>query len=149
MVRQDCLHYGMPLIVWSYPRGEAIEKKGGKNSFYAVDYAARVAQELGADIVKVNFPTNDPEERGNSKKPYSSLDWHPDKCMQHVVRSAGRTIVIVSGGSKISDEALLIKIENSLKAGASGIIFGRNIWQRPHDAALEIVKKIKEIFKRN
>ena len=35
---------GMPLIVWAYPRGSAIEAKGGKDSFYAVDYAARVGQ---------------------------------------------------------------------------------------------------------
>ena len=51
----------MPLIVWAYPRGSAIEAKGGKDSFYAVDYAARTASELGADIVKVNFPH--PEKR--------------------------------------------------------------------------------------
>ena len=52
---------GMPLIVWAYPRGSAIEAKGGKDSFYAVDYAARIASELGADMVKVNFPH--PEKR--------------------------------------------------------------------------------------
>ncbi|GAB3899873.1 hypothetical protein GCM10029964_086410 [Kibdelosporangium lantanae] len=56
-VREDAQRYGMPLIVWAYPRGEAIEAKGGKSSFYAVDYAARTAAELGADMVKVNFPT--------------------------------------------------------------------------------------------
>jgi len=39
----------MPLIVWSYPRGEAIEAKGGPGSFYAIDYAARMAMEMGAD----------------------------------------------------------------------------------------------------
>ena len=49
----------MPLIVWSYPRGSAIDAKGGKDSFYAVDYAARIASELGADVVKVNFPHPD------------------------------------------------------------------------------------------
>ena len=51
--------FGMPLIVWAYPRGSAIEAKGGKDSFYAVDYAARTASELGADVVKVNFPHPD------------------------------------------------------------------------------------------
>jgi class I fructose-bisphosphate aldolase len=49
----------MPLIVWAYPRGAAIAAKGGNDSFYAVDYAARVASELGADVVKVNFPHPD------------------------------------------------------------------------------------------
>src|SRR6266496_4181626 len=55
-VRADAHRFGMPLIVWAYPRGSAIEGKGGKDSFYAVDYAARTASELGADVVKVNFP---------------------------------------------------------------------------------------------
>ena len=55
-VREDAERFGMPLIVWSYPRGAAIDAKGGKDSFYAVDYAARTASELGADMVKVNFP---------------------------------------------------------------------------------------------
>jgi class I fructose-bisphosphate aldolase len=55
-VRADARRPGMPLIVWAYPRGSAIDAKGGKDSFYAVDYAARTASELGADVVKVNFP---------------------------------------------------------------------------------------------
>ena len=55
-VRADAQRLGMPLIVWAYPRGSAIDAKGGKDSFYAVDYAARTASELGADVVKVNFP---------------------------------------------------------------------------------------------
>ena len=55
-VREDAERFGMPLIVWSYPRGAAIDAKGGRDSFCAVDYAARTASELGADLVKVNFP---------------------------------------------------------------------------------------------
>ena len=45
---EDAERFGMPLIVWSYSRGAAIDAKGGKDSFYAVDYAARTASELGA-----------------------------------------------------------------------------------------------------
>ena len=44
-VKADADRYGMPVIMWAYPRGEAIEKKGGRNSLYAVDYAARLAAE--------------------------------------------------------------------------------------------------------
>jgi class I fructose-bisphosphate aldolase len=148
-IRRDCVKYGMPLIMWAYPRGEHIDKKGGKDSFYAVDYAARVAQELGADVVKVNFPTNKPDARMNTKQPYTSLDWEPEKCMEHIVKSAGRTMLMVSGGEKLDDNALLQKVEHSLQAGAVGIIFGRNIWQRPHDEALAMVEKIKEILKKH
>ena len=50
-VREDAERFGMPLIVWSYPRGAAVDAKGGRDSFYAVDYAARTASELGADLV--------------------------------------------------------------------------------------------------
>lgn len=145
-VRKDAERLGMPLIIWSYPRGEAIEKKGGKESFYAVDYAARTACELGADVVKLNFPTNNADDRIQTKKPYQSIDWTPDRCFKNVVKSAGRTLVIVSGGGKINDEALLAKVENSLKAGASGFIFGRNIWQRPREKALEITKQISDLM---
>jgi len=145
-VRREAVRYGMPLIIWSYPRGESIEKKGGRDSFYAVDYAARVAHELGADVIKLNFPTNRPEDRVKAKKPYPNLNWHADKCFEHVVKSAGKSLVIVSGGGKISDEALLVKVKNCLKAGAIGLIFGRNIWQRPHDKALEIIGEIKKLL---
>lgn len=40
-VHEDAQRFGMPLIVWAYPRGAPIEAKGGTDSFYAVDYAAR------------------------------------------------------------------------------------------------------------
>src|SRR5436189_5223744 len=48
-VRREAEHLGMPVIVWSYPRGRAIEAKGGQLTPYAIEYAARVAQALGAD----------------------------------------------------------------------------------------------------
>ena len=65
-VRQDCDRFGMPLVVWSYPRGEAIDAKGGATSFYAIDYAARMAMEMGADIVKLNMPKIDPDKDKDS-----------------------------------------------------------------------------------
>ena len=49
-VRRDCEKFGMPLIIWAYPRGEAVKAKGGVESLYAVDYASRLALELGADV---------------------------------------------------------------------------------------------------
>ena len=42
--------------MWAYPRGRAIEAKGGKGTLFAQDYAARVAEELGADVVKLHEP---------------------------------------------------------------------------------------------
>jgi len=145
-VRSECDRFGMPLIVWSYPRGSAINQKGGRDSFYAVDYAARLAEELGADIVKVNFPKLDPAADKNCPKPYNELKVDEVEAFTQVVQSAGRTFVLVSGGSKIGDEDLLSKVEMSFKAGATGLIFGRNMWQRPLDEALAITEKVKAIM---
>ncbi len=147
-VRQDCDRFGMPLFVWSYPRGSAVEQKGGRDSFYAVDYAARMAQELGADVVKVNFPKIDPEKDKSSPKPYSELSITPKEAFRQVVLSAGKTFVIVSGGSKMSEEDLLQKVEDAMEAGATGLIFGRNMWQRKLDDALRLTEKIKQIMLR-
>jgi len=145
-VRSECDYYGMPLIVWSYPRGSAIAQKGGRDSFYAVDYAARIAHEMGADIVKVNFPKLNPEKDKAAPAPYDSLQVDEVEAFRQVVQSAGRTFVLVSGGSKISDEDLLDKVRMSFQAGATGLIFGRNMWQRPMDQALALTEKVKSII---
>ena len=73
-VRQDCDRFGMPLVVWSYPRGEAIDAKGGAGSFYAIDYAARMAMEMGADVVKLNMPKIDPEKDKDAPAPYNEME---------------------------------------------------------------------------
>lgn len=144
-IRTDAKKYGMPLIVWSYPRGEAIEAKGGNSSFYAVDYAARIASELGADVVKVNFPH--PDLRTNVKKEYDQ-DFTTQEAINAVVQSANRTLVLVSGGEKAGDDVMLQKARESMEAGATGLIFGRNVWQREHDASLKFVNSLREILEK-
>ena len=143
MVREDCDKYNMPLIVWGYPRGAAMEEKGGRDSLYAIDYAARMALELGADIVKLNLPkrgSKDPKQ----PKEYSELDWTLAEGAERIVKSAGRVPVLVSGGSKIGDDDLIDKVRISMEAGAIGIIFGRNMWQRPFDQALAITERVQK-----
>jgi len=145
-IREDCERFGMPLIMWAYPRGEAIEVKGGRDSLYAVDYAARVACELGADLVKLNFPEYDEKKAKDLPKPYDKMKFSPEEAMEKVVKSAGRTLVLVSGGSKISDDDLLEKVKISMEAGVTGLIFGRNMWQRKFEDALKLTVKIKRIM---
>lgn len=142
-VRQRAHELGMPLIVWSYPRGSAIEAKGGNDSFYAVDYAARVASEIGADVVKVNFPK--PAKQTGVKPDYVH-DFTDTEAIEAVVRSANRTLVLISGGTKAGDEAMLTKARLSLDAGATGLIFGRNVWQRPYDDSMRLVSQLHEIL---
>jgi class I fructose-bisphosphate aldolase len=142
-VRSDAHDLGMPLIVWAYPRGSAIEGKGGKDSFYAVDYAARTASELGADVVKVNFPH--PEKRTGVPSAYDA-EFSSQEAVNAVVRSANRTLVLISGGEKANDEAMLEKAQESMEAGATGLIFGRNVWQRDHDDSLRLVARLRDIL---
>lgn len=143
VIRADAERLGMPLIVWAYPRGSAIEAKGGKDSFYAVDYAARTASELGADVVKVNFPH--PEKR-TAVKPQYDTDISSQRAIDAVVQSANRTLVLVSGGTRVGDEAMFEKARQSMEAGGTGLIFGRNVWQRDHDESLRFVDSLKNVL---
>jgi fructose-bisphosphate aldolase, class I len=142
-VREDAQRLGMPLIVWSYPRGPAIDAKGGKDSFYAVDYAARTASELGADVVKVNFPH--PDKQSGAAQPYLR-DFTTQQAIDAVVRSANRTLLLVSGGERAGDEAMLEKARQSMEAGATGLIFGRNVWQREYSESLRFVTQLRDIL---
>jgi fructose-bisphosphate aldolase, class I len=143
-VREECDRYGMPLVIWAYPRGKYISEKGGQNSLYAIDYAARLAMEMGADVVKLNLPS--PEPTKDSPAPYDELELSQEEAVQQVVSSAGRSLVVLSGGSKIDDDALLGQTRYIMEAGGSGVIYGRNVWQRPHKDAIEIIDQIKEIM---
>ena len=142
-VRRDAERLGMPTIIWAYPRGEAVEAKGGKESVWAIDYAARVAAEVGADVVKINFPTDSPTP--GSPKPYDTMKFGPQEAIDRVVKSAGKILVLISGGEKEPDEELLEKARHSFAAGATGLIFGRNTWQRPYAEALKLMGELREI----
>jgi len=145
-VRDDATRYGMPVIVWAYPRGEAIDAKGGRDSFYAVDYAARVANELGVDIVKINVPKLNPEKDKAAPAPYSTLSITPDEAVRQVVESAGRTLVLFSGGEMQGEGDVIAKARLAMEGGATGLIFGRNVWQRPYDEALALAGEIRAML---
>ncbi|WP_426700188.1 class I fructose-bisphosphate aldolase [Rhodanobacter sp. Col0626] len=143
-VRQDCERYGMPLVLWSYPRGSAVNAKGGTNTLYAQDYAARVALELGADIVKLHEPN---DSTANVPAPYDQLQEDAGARCERVVRSAGRTMVLFSGGVKDDDDdAVLRQVEFYMQSGANGVMFGRNMWLRPFEQALALVRSVHVIM---
>ena len=144
-VRREAERAGLPVIMWAYPRGKFMEQKGGRDSLYAVDYAARVAQELGADVVKVNYPKVDEEKRALYPKEYRDLKLSKKEMLEKVVASAGRTLTLMSGGSKRSDEELFDDVRAALEAGVTGFIFGRNMWQRRFGEALEVAAKITKM----
>lgn len=144
-VRQACERSGMPIVLWAYPRGSAIDAKGGKGTLFAIDYAARTAEELGADIVKLHEPAPDNDR---CPEPYRSLREPVEQRLRRVVRSAGKCLVLFSGGSKCEADEALAKIDTCMGAGASGIIFGRNLWQRPFDEALALTRAAHTILAR-
>jgi class I fructose-bisphosphate aldolase len=146
-VRQDCERYGMPLVLWSYPRGSAVNAKGGTNTLYAQDYAARVALELGADIVKLHEPN---DSVANVPAPYDQLQEDAGARCARVVRSAGRTMVLFSGGVKDDDDAAVLRqVEFYMQSGANGVMFGRNMWLRPFDQAVALTRQVHEIMQKH
>jgi fructose-bisphosphate aldolase, class I len=102
-----------------------------------------MAMEMGADIVKLNMPKLSEKDK-DAPAPYNELDISQEEAIRHCVESAGRSLVVLSGGSKVDDETVLAHSRMVLEAGGSGVIFGRNVWQREWNDALEIIAKIKE-----
>ncbi len=119
-IAEICDSYGMPLLVMSYPRGNGINEFGLEE----VKLAVRVANELGADIVKTNYTGS--VETFEEVVEFSEIP------------------ILVAGGSKRSDEDFLRVVEDVIKAGASGIAAGRNIFQseNPRELGLKIRKII-------
>lgn len=146
-VRRKAERYGMPVIMWAYPRGSAIKAKGGQDSPYAIEYAARVACEVGADVVKINYPKVDFPTKTDQPKPYNTLDLTETESVHRAIQAAGKTMVVFSGGSKLGTEDMLSKVRMGMEAGATGLIFGRNMWQRPMDEALDVSRRVTEIMR--
>jgi class I fructose-bisphosphate aldolase len=105
---EQAREYDMPVVMWSYPRGQGL-KNDTKPS--TISYASRLAHELGADVAKVKYP--------GSKE-----------AMEHAVSVAGKTKVVMSGGSKTTDREFLQSVKAVIDAGGAGLAVGRNVWQR-------------------
>ena len=109
----------MPLLAMMYARGSQIEDPCSVKN---VKFVARLAQEMGADIVKVNYTGNAEEFK--------------------TVIEGCQIPVVVAGGEITSEEKLLSNIDGALLAGAKGVAIGRNIFQSNN--ATELIEKINE-----
>jgi class I fructose-bisphosphate aldolase len=67
--------------------------------------------------------------------------------VRQVVESAGRALVLFSGGEKQGEDDVMAKARISMESGATGVIFGRNVWQRPFDEALALAREIHEMLR--
>jgi len=111
-IATNCIEWGMPLLVMAYPRGPQIKDP---NDVENVKKVARIAAELGADIIKVPY-TGDP------------------KSFEQVVRGALGVPVVIAGGAKGDDLAALKNVEGAIAAGGAGVAMGRNAFQHKDPA---------------
>jgi len=141
---------GLAVVVWSYPRGSGLSKEG-ETAVDVTAYAAQIAAQLGAHIIKVKPPGANIEQDAarkvyeKQKIPVATL---PER-VRHVVQSAfnGRRIVIFSGGpAKEDDESVLEEVRAIHQGGGFGSIIGRNSFQRPKQKALTLLGRVMNIY---
>jgi class I fructose-bisphosphate aldolase len=107
--------------MWSYPRGQGLRNAKTPES---IAYSARLGLELGADVAKVKYPGS-------------------EEAMEETVRMAGKTKVVMSGGSKRSDEEFLSNVKSVIDAGGAGLAVGRNVFQRENpERILDALEKV-------
>ena len=141
---------GLAVVIWSYPRGHALSKQG-ETAIDVVGYAAQIAAQLGAHIIKVKLPT-DHLEQPEAKKVYLEqkipIATQAER-VRHIMQCAfdGRRIVIFSGGAAVFDDnKLLDEIRAIQQGGGFGSIIGRNSFQRSHDEALKMLRSVLDIY---
>jgi predicted phospho-2-dehydro-3-deoxyheptonate aldolase len=106
-IGKECSEFGMPLLAMMYTRGDKIKDESDVEN---VKLAARVAAELGADMVKVSFT-------GNAETFKEVIDGCP-------------VPVLIAGGEKAkTTRDILVNIEMAMQAGGRGISIGRNVFQ--------------------
>ncbi len=140
---------GLAVVVWSYPRGEGVSKDG-ETAIDVAAYAAQIACQLGAHIVKVK-PPKIFLEQAEAKKVYEKQQIPIASLaerVRHVVQSSfgGRRIVIFSGGEAKGTDEVLAEIKELADGGAFGSIMGRNAFQRPKADAVKLLNDIQDIY---
>jgi len=141
---------GLVAVCWSYPRGSDLTKEG-ETAIDVVAYAAQIAAQLGAHLIKVKLPSAHielPEAKKVYEKTKVPIGTLVDR-IRHVVQSAfdGRRIVIFSGGAaKEDDNAVLEEIRAVRDGGGFGTIIGRNSFQRRRSDAIDLLTRIMKIY---
>ena len=141
---------GLLAVLWSYPRGAELSKDG-ETGLDVVAYAAQIACQLGAHIVKVKLPSAHLEQNA-AKAVYEKYDIARStqaERVRHVVQSSfnGRRVVIFSGGAMKDDEEAVYNAARSIRDGGGfGSIIGRNTFQRERSDALEMLDKMIRIY---
>jgi len=140
---------GLAVVIWSYPRGGTLSREG-ETAIDICAYAAQLAAQLGAHIIKVKPPSAH-LELAAAKAVYEKqgIDIStPAARIKHVVQSAfnGRRIVVFSGGEAKDLDGVLDEVRAVYHGGGNGSIIGRNTFQRPKAEALDMLNRIIKIY---
>jgi class I fructose-bisphosphate aldolase len=146
---EEAKRYGLAVMIWSYARGSGLSKVG-ERAVDVIGYAAQIAAQLGAHIVKVKLPNEHVEQPAarevyeQEKIPIGTLA----ERVRHVVDCTfgGRRIVIFSGGEAVSRDELLDDARAIHTGGGFGSIIGRNSFQRKEPEALSLLGDIMNIY---
>ncbi|MAO91779.1 MAG: fructose-bisphosphate aldolase [Rhodospirillales bacterium] len=146
---EEAKSVGLAVVIWSYPRGGDLSKEG-ETAMDVCAYAAHLAAQLGAHIIKVKPPTAHLEQ-ADAKKVYEAQKIDIStlaKRVEHVMQSSfnGRRIVVFSGGAAKGLDGLYEEIRGLRDGGANGSIIGRNTFQRPRAEALAMLDQIIKIY---
>lgn len=149
-MREEAAAKGVATVIWSYPRGEALDKNG-ETAIDIAAYAAQIAALLGAHIIKIKLSTDHLslpeaktvyEEQGIDISTQAARVKH---CMD--ASFAGRRIVVFSGGAKKGADSVYDDARAIRDGGGNGSIIGRNSFQRDRDEALAMLGKLVNIYK--
>ena len=140
---------GLAVVIWSYPRGSGLSKDG-ETALDVTAYAAHIAAQLGAHIIKVKLPTGHLEQAA-AKKVYESTQVPSGTLaerVRHVVQAAfnGRRIVIFSGGAAAKDDQVFDEVRAIRDGGGFGSIIGRNSFQRKKPDALKFLGTVMGLY---
>ncbi len=126
-VANEADRYGMPLLAMMYARNdEGIDDTSPE----ALAHIARIAQESGADIVKINATPNGED-------------------FDQVTQGIDIPVVIAGGAKTGNFQQFLKTVEQCILNGADGISIGRNIFQAddPKVATEKIVAVVRNAMK--
>jgi DhnA family fructose-bisphosphate aldolase class Ia len=118
-VGRECAALGMPFIAEAeFPTTYAtVEELKQQYGFEYLRRSVRLCAELGADIVKTNWP-GDPES------------------FTKLVEATNGIPVVLAGGSRLEDQELLWRMQVAVEAGAIGCSVGRNIFMHTSPEAI-------------
>lgn len=148
-IAEEAKEAGLLVVVWAYPRGSDL-KKEDETAIDVVAYAAQIAAQMGAHLIKVKLPSAHIAQDA-ARKVYEKYNIPVDTLadrVAHLVQSSfdGRRIIINSGGAAKGDEAVFDEIRAIRDGGGFGSIIGRNSFQREWDDALKFLDTVMGIY---